>query len=302
MRALVAGFALMTAAAATAQLRPPAELPRLMTARSVASLPAAQPTATIAHGDAPAQRVELYLPRQRGEGLLPVVVMVHGGCWRADVAGIELIRPAAAAFLERGWAVWAVGYRRTDEAGGGYPGTFQDVAAGIDLLRDQAGTHGLDPGRIVFWGHSAGGHLALWAAGRPRIPAASPLAGGQPLRPLGVVTVGALPSLEADERRIALSCGPDVVPALAPGDGPERFADTSPDKLLPLGVPSVLVHGVYDHVAMPFIGLTFATAARAAGDRSDVQPAPVAGHFEPIAPGTAAFAQAMAAIETLIGR
>jgi pimeloyl-ACP methyl ester carboxylesterase len=112
-----------------------------------------------------------------------------------------------------------------------------------------------------------------------------------------VVSVGGIASLKDWEREIRLVCGDETVSRLAPGDGPERFADTSPDLLLPLGVPLVLLHGVYDAVAYPAMGLRFAQAARAAGDRAEVQPAPVAGHFEPIAPGTPAFAQALAAVE-----
>ncbi|MFN3370334.1 MAG: alpha/beta hydrolase [Sphingomonadaceae bacterium] len=295
--ALALGTALFALAPASAQLKP-AELPRLMTARSVQSLPAAAPAETIRYGEGESQVVELFLPRGAAAGdPLPVVVMVHGGCWQKAVAGRELIRPAAGAFVERGYAVWSVGYRRIDEEGGGYPGTFADVGQAIDLLRSEAAQRNLDPARVVFWGHSAGAHLALWAAGRHRLPASSPLRAENPLRPRGVVSVGGLASLKDWEREIRLVCGDDTVPRLAPGDGPERFSDTSPDLLLPLGVPLVLLHGVYDAVAYPAMGLRFAQAARAAGDRAEVQPAPVAGHFEPIAPGTPAFAQALAAVE-----
>lgn len=291
--------ALLAAAPAGAQLKP-AELPRLMTARSVLSLPAAAPTETLRYGEADSQVVELFLPRgATDKDPLPVVVMIHGGCWQQSVAGRELIRPAAGAFLERGFAVWSVGYRRIDEEGGGYPGTFADVGRAIDLLRDEAGARNLDMSRVVFWGHSAGAHLALWAAGRHRLPAGSPLRTDNPLRPRGVVAVGGLGSLKEWEGMIRLVCGDETVPRLAPGDAPSRFADTSPDELLPSAVPVVMVHGVYDHVAPPAMGLSYAQAARRAGDRADVQPAPVAGHFEPIAPGTPAFAQAAAAVEAL---
>lgn len=305
MTPLSVGLALVGALAAlspaAAQMKP-ADLPRLMTARSVLSLPAAAPAETLRYGEAESQVVELFLPRAAASGdPLPVVVMVHGGCWQQAVAGRELVRPAAGAFLERGFAVWSIGYRRIDEEGGGYPGTFADVGRAIDLLRDEAAARNLDPARVVFWGHSAGAHLALWAAARHRLPGTSPLRTENPLRPRGVVSVGGFGSLREWEREIRLVCGDETVPRLAPGDGPERFADTSPDLLLPAGVPVVMLHGVYDGVAYPAMGLSYAQAARRAGDRADVQPAPVAGHFEPIAPGTPAFAQALAAVEAFAG-
>ena len=99
------------------------------------------------------------------------------------------------------------------------------------------------------------------------------------------------------ETEIRTVCGADTVPGLAPGEGAARFADTSPDRLAPVGSPAVMLHGVFDGVAYPAIGLSFAQDARKAGDRVDIQIAPVAGHFEVIAPGTAAFAQGLAAVE-----
>jgi acetyl esterase/lipase len=304
-RALLAG-ALLLSAPLFAQSAPPAtkaagpDLPRLMTPRSVMSLPAAAPSETISYGEAPSQKVELFLPPSSAEtpdALRPVVVLIHGGCWQQKVAGMELVRAAAGAFLEKGYAVWSITYRRIDEEGGGYPGTFQDVGKAIDTLRDHADAKKLDLNRMAFWGHSAGAHLALWAAGRHKLPADSPLRAENPLRPRGVVSVGGLGSLQKWENEIRLVCGADTVPKLAPGDTDARFADTSPDRLAPTGVPAVMLHGVFDYVAFPAMGLDFAVDARKAGDRVDIQIAPVAGHFEVIAPGTAAFAQGLAAVE-----
>ncbi len=314
-RALLAGalllsaplFAQSTAPASVAKPGGP-DLPRLMNPRAVMSLPAAAPTETISYGEAPSQKVELFLPQPNPESpdaLRPVVVLIHGGCWQQKVAGMELVRPAAGAFLEKGFAVWSITYRRIDEEGGGYPGTFEDVGKAIDSLRDHAEAKKLDLNRVVFWGHSAGGHLALWAGGRHKLPADSPLRTEKPLRPRGVVSVGGFGSLQKWEAEIRTICGADTVPKLAPpttADGAERtadqrFADTSPDRLLPTGVPAVMLHGVFDYVAFPAMGLDHAQDGRKAGDRVDIQVAPVAGHFEVIAPGTAAFAQGVAAVE-----
>lgn len=305
-RAAVAAALLLAAAAPllfatplAAQTKQP-DLPRLMQPRSVSSLPAAAPSETIAYGEAPSQKVEFFKPRPNSaepDALHPVVVLVHGGCWLKSVAGMEMLRAAAGAFLDKGYAVWSVGYRRLDEEGGGYPGTYQDVAQAIDALAERAEANKLDMNRVVFFGHSAGAHLALWAAGRAKIPASSPLAAEKPLKPRGVVSVGGIGSLKNWEREIDLLCGPETVARLAPGEGDQRFADTSPDQLLPTGVPVVMLHGVFDSAAYPAVGLDYAQQARRAGDPAEIQIAPVSGHFEVIAPGTAAFAQALAAVQ-----
>lgn len=276
-----------------------AELPRLMTARTVTSIPAAAPAETISYGEGERQKIELYLPKPGADApdaLRPVVVLIHGGCWQKAVAGMESLRPAAGALVDKGYAVWSVSYRGIDEEGGGYPGTFQDVGTAIDTLREHAEANKLDLNRVVFFGHSAGAHLALWAAGRAKIPAASPLASEKPLKPRGVVSVGGFGSLKDWGKEISLVCGADSVARLAPGDSDTRFADTSPDQLLPTGVPVVMLHGIFDPIAYPAMGLDYAQQVRKAGDRADIQIAPVSGHFEVIAPGTPAFAQALAAV------
>jgi acetyl esterase/lipase len=98
----------------------------------------------------------------------PVVVLVHGGYWR-DRYRLDLMHAMAADLASRGFAVWNVEYRRVGSPGGGWPGTFLDVAAAFDALADLAGQHRLDLTRIAAVGHSAGGHLALWACGRHRL-------------------------------------------------------------------------------------------------------------------------------------
>ena len=79
--------------------------------------------------------------------------------------------PLADDLAAHGYAAWNIEYRRVGQSGGGWPGTLHDVAAAIDHLTDVAATHPLDLDRVAFVGHSAGGHLALWSAGRAAIPA-----------------------------------------------------------------------------------------------------------------------------------
>ena len=122
------------------------------------------------YGPDPAQFGELWVPRAPGHR--GVVVILHGGFWQARY-DLSLGRPLAADLAARGYAAWNLEYRRVS-GGGGWPGTFGDVAAGIDLLA----TLPVDTSRVVVVGHSAGGHLAAWAAGRAKLPPGAP--GGTP--------------------------------------------------------------------------------------------------------------------------
>lgn len=283
--------------AAPALSQSSAPLPRPISVQAVLALPQAKPAEQIRYGEAPSQLVELFLPVPRPDGLLPVAVIVHGGCWQAKVAGPALMHPAATALAARGFAVWNVGYRRADEEGGGYPGTYQDVATAIDLLAAQAKERGLDPGRVAFYGHSAGAHLALWAASRHKLPKDSPLAGGTPMKPKGVVAAGAIVNLKDDAWVIRGACRIDPAEVLVDPAAADPYADTSPASLLPTGVPILLVNGVFDGITFPELALSHATAARKAGDQADISIAPGAGHFEVIAPGQRAFEQVAQALE-----
>src|SRR3984885_9254227 len=122
---------------------------------------------TYRYGAAPDQLGELWLPDGAAAG---TVVVIHGGFWRARY-DLSLGRPLAADLAARGYAAWNLEYRRA-LAGGGWPGTFEDVAAGLDLLATLSASTGLpvDTGRVIAVGHSAGGHLAAWAAGRSKLP------------------------------------------------------------------------------------------------------------------------------------
>src|SRR4051812_49571710 len=126
----------------------------------------------VAYGSDPAQFLELTLPQAAGPA--PVAVVLHGGFWGAAY-GVDLARPLAAELAAAGWAAVAVEYRRVG-AGGGWPQTCVDVGAALDILPDLAPGR-LDLTELVVLGHSAGGHLAAWTAGRARLPQGAPGAG-----------------------------------------------------------------------------------------------------------------------------
>jgi acetyl esterase/lipase len=279
------GLALALSLAATMAEAEPAPLSAYM------EQPRVQPDATIRYGEAPAQVVELFRPKGRGPH--PVVVLLHGGCYQAQFQGLPQTSAIAADLARRGYAVWNVEYRKLGEPGAGYPGTFQDVAAALDRIRAEASRYGLDTARVVAVGHSAGGHLAMWAAARAKLPKDSPLWVADPLRLSAVISLAGIGDLEGQGDVFSHACGAETFPRMVGG----RLADTSPARLLPTGVPLWTVHGTFDHVMPPFTGREYAAKARAAGDRAEVVVIPDAGHFDVVIPTTAAWTTVVGLID-----
>ena len=255
-----------------------------------------QPDHKIAYGKDALQYGELWLPSVPSKTALPVVVLIHGGCWLADLPGPELVAFLADELRGHGVAVWSVTYRRVGHDGGGYPGTFNDVANGVARLRTLADKFNLDLTRTVVTGHSAGGHLALWVAAQNRIPSGSALKRDQSVNFKAVVGIAAIPDLAYFARAGAHACGDNTVAQLVdtatrnpPGvPANAAFRDTSPSEMLPLGVKQILIHGVFDGVVPPAIGLRYQTRAKEMGDSVELIALENAGHFELIAPWTAA--------------
>jgi acetyl esterase/lipase len=256
--------------------------------------PQPAPSTTISYGADPLQVVDLWRPK--GEGPHPVVLMVHGGCWQTDIADRTIMNWIAEDLRQRGFAVWNIDYRGVDRPGGGYPGTFLDAAAAADALREHAGRHRLDPTRLVAVGHSAGGHLALWLAARPRLPEGSPLRMPDPLPIAGVVSLGGLPDLEEAARAPGSGCGTEVIGRLTGG----RFDDTSVPRLAPIGARQVLINGLQDRIIPTAYAEGYAEPMRTAGDAVRVRMIERTGHVELVAPETAAWAAAVDEIEGLM--
>ena len=257
--------------------------------------PRPQPTRTLSYGSDPLQVVDLWLPA--GEGPHPVVLMVHGGCWQTEIADRNIMNWIADDLRRRGIAVWNIDYRGVDR-GGGYPNTFLDVAAAADALRDHAAAYRLDSSRLVATGHSAGGHLALWLAGRPRLPSSSPLRSDDPLPIRTVVSLGGLPDLEEAARPPGSGCGTEIIARISGG----RFAETSVPRLAPLGVRQVLINGRQDRIIPVAYAEGYAAPMRAAGDDVRVRMIDDTGHVELIAPDSRAWAATVEEIERALGR
>jgi acetyl esterase/lipase len=223
------------------------------------------------YGDDASQFGELFLPDERSAAL-PVVVVVHGGFWRARY-DLSLMNRLCEDLAAKGLAAWNLEYRRVGN-GGGWPETFLDVAAGIDLLAELDAPLDLD--RVGAVGHSAGGHLALWATARARLPAGAP--GASPrVRPRAVVSQAGVCDL-----RLAAVTAPSDEPTRALLGGSDVLALASPRELVPLGVDQLVLHGDRDETVAIEIAQAYAAAATTAGDPCELRVLPGVGHFEHI--------------------
>ncbi len=296
-RAVVAAIlALMTACA------PPTEAfaAETISFSDLLARPRATADATIAYGPGPQQFGELWLPA--GQGPFAVVGLIHGGCWQADLPGTELMDYLAADLRDRGYAVWNLEYRRIGHPGGAWPGTFTDVASGLDHLRTIAGPRGLDLSRVVLVGHSAGGHLASWAAARSGLPKDSPLRTAYPLPVSGVVSLAGINDLEAFRATGPDRCGGpqtiDDLVAAAARAGQDVYADTSPARLPAPASPVAVVSGELDPIVPPAFGPPF--AARWSATELTIKGA---GHFELIDPTSPAWREGiLPVIEKMLTR
>lgn len=263
--------------------------------QSALSHPPVEPDVTVTYGDDPDQLIDLYVPRGAA-GPAPVVVVLHGGAWRAPYDRRH-ISPFAAFLAGRGFAVASVEYRRgAGEPGGAavagrWPDTFDDVAAAMDALPALIREHlpGADPRRVVLTGHSAGGHLALWAAARHLLPADAPWRTAAPAPLRGVVALAPIADLAvADKLGV---CG-DAVRQLLGGDDhfAERRPGADPALLLPTGIATTLVQGRTDVDVPQAVAEAYAEAAAKAGEVVGVTLLEDVGHFPLIDPAADACA------------
>ncbi len=230
------------------------------------------------YGTAPSQMGDLHLPRASQP---PVIVLLHGGFWRLPY-GYDQFTPIAEDLVRRGYAAWNLEYRRIGEPGGGFPGTLQDVSAGIDYLAElKAQGADLDLRRVVTVGHSAGGHLALWAAGSRKL---APQDAAPKVSVIG--SVGQAPAADlkgAFEQKLSNNVALELLGG-TPAQFPERYAVASPRELLPLKVPQLVVHGSADDTVPFAMGRDYVAAAVKAGDRAEFAGFQGMGHFEHLDP------------------
>lgn len=262
------------------------------------------PDASVVWADRPSGHGELFLPP--GDGPHPVALVIHGGCW-LSIADVGYMSHLARFLADQGWAVWVPEFRRIDQDDGEWPAILEDVAAAADHLRVLAPRHHLDLDRVVAFGHSSGGHLALWLASRHALPpdpeSGAALRGAQPLPVQAVVGLAAISDLEEFEQRSDRGCGTEIVRRLVAGDAagaPERLTLASPAERLPLGVPQAIAAGVLDTTVPLAHGEAWVRRATEAGDAATLLAVEQAGHFELVAPWTPSFEQMWSRIDSFL--
>lgn len=216
----------------------------------------------------------LWLPNDMEPGeRAPLVVLIHGGCW-LNTYDIEHTWPLSTALAQAGYAVWSLEYRRTGDPGGGWPGTFDDIRAGLAYL-PRLREYPVDLDHVAVVGHSAGGHLAL-------------LAGAETDGLQAVVGLAAITDI------IEYSKGDNSCQAAAPEfmggsytDRPVAYAAANPAGQ-PMRTPTVLLHGDLDAI-VPLRQSTLMEAT--------VHVQEGAGHFDWVHPGTPAFQLLLATLD-----
>lgn len=247
--------------------------------RDVLTRPAQPADHRIAYGPNEFQFGDLRLPK--GSGRSPVAIVIHGGCWMSEY-GLSYMGHLSAALSEAGVATWSVEYRRVGNEGGGWPGTFEDVARAADHLRTIAKTYPLDLDQVVAVGHSAGGHLALWLAARKLLPKDSRVYSPDPLPLRGVVSLAGI----TDLRRSGTACDTNVTQLMG-GSAQDKaaiYGQASPIELLPLGIPSAIVQGSIDPIIPLAMAEDYADVAKKKGDGAKLVVIEKAGHFEVVDP------------------
>lgn len=266
-----------------------------MMPESILDRPAPPADRRIPYGNGPLQFADLRLPA--GDGPHPCAIAIHGGFWR-NRYGLDYLGHLCVALAARGIATWNIEYRRLGDPGGGWPGTFHDVAAASRYLVDHATELGVDPERVIAIGHSAGGHLASWLASLENVPADSEIATA-PLELRGAVPLAGVMDLE---RCWELHLSDDVVVDFlggTPAEVPERYAAASPAALAPSPIPHLLVHGTWDENVPIELSERYQQAA--AGGTSALLALPRADHFDVVNPDSPAWPAIENAIVRLAG-
>ncbi len=256
----------------------------------------------ISYGSGELNFGDLRLPKLSGDQLAPVVVFIHGGWWKA-IHGLTYGGHICNALKADGVATWSLEYRRVGDAGGGWPGTFEDVAASYDYLQALAKSYPLDLARVAVAGHSAGGHLAFWLAGRQHLPEAGPLkrlraamprtgvvglAGAVDLR-LTIDLAGSL-TFAHDKQEVINFMG------ATPENEPDRYLAGNPGDLLPLKVPHYLLQGTEDDQIPPELPKIWAERGRRMGENITVDIILGADHLDVVDPESMAWPKVRATL------
>lgn len=246
----------------------------MLNSRDILTMPSPSADARVSYGSLPRQFADLRFPDSTA-GLRPVVIVLHGGFWRNQF-NLAYMGHLCAALKQKGIATWNVEYRSIGDSGGGWPGTFDDVAAAVGHLRMIARAYRLDLTRTVALGHSAGAELALWLTSKIKLR--------------GVVGLGAVADLG---RARELPQGKRIIDDL---HAPES---ADPMRMLPLHTPQRLFSGRDDDLVPIALVRGYVEAAQKKGDDARLIELD-GGHFEPVDPRTGQWTQVAAEVSRLL--
>ena len=250
----------------------------------------------IQYGEDSLQFGNLILPSASSES--PVVMIIHGGCWSNNYDH-TLMDTMALDLAQRGYVTWNIEYRRVEDEGGGWPGTFIDVAEAFKKLTKIAKDYPMDLNNIIVTGHSSGGHLALMLGAQSKIKSNSQIKVNKLPKIKGIISLAGITDLST-----FLTpdwCGSNILKLVGgtPDQYPDRYKEGSPITYLPLAIPHKLINGIedkrltVDHVTPYYI------RAKEVGDPMELLTVPKAGHFEVITPGSVAWETIVGALDEL---
>ena len=257
--------------------------PKLLSPSDVDQLPYTAGD-TIRYGKEAQQYGILRSPKVTGTERLPIVIIIHGGCWYSPYAQARNTAAIATAINEQiNVFTWNIEYRQFDN-GGGFPNTFLDVAQAVDYVEELAKRYPINLDQIAVYGHSAGGHLALWSAARENIPESSLIYTQNPLSIQHVIGVGAIADLSAFDVIEEETCGIVCVSKLMGGsksEVPDHYAAGDPVELFPIPARVNLITGEYDKIVPKSHGNAFVELSKA-DDRNMIEHLYIqnAGHHE----------------------
>lgn len=248
----------------------------------------------VAYDDQPQQFG--HLRRQESPGPHPAVMLIHGGFWRNRYS-LGHLEHLSAALAQQGLVCWNLEYRRVGDRGGGWPGTFHDVAAGGAWLFQQASEWSVDPNRVLVMGHSAGGHLASWLGCMASVAETSQIR-ADPLPWRSVMSLaGVLDLVEAWTHHLSDDAVVELLGG-APPEQPMRYRNASPQTLVPAAVAHVLLHASQDTMVPVGISERWHRANLEAGGTSRLEVVSRANHFSLIDPRSPVWPRVLESVQS----